>query len=279
MKENELETQQASESDMTKYFSGEKLYGDDFNIEQLKGWYAKEEEGYSSMGSADRENYQYEYHALNRRVLFSHLPNRIFENVLGFGSAYGDELLPILNQTKNITILEPSGLLTNTDLNGIPLKYVKPTIDGKMIFKDSEFDLIISSAALHHVANVSKIISEFYRVLRPGGFVLIREPVVTQGDWRSPRKGLTPCERGIPIDLFDSMITSTGFEIFKRTKYDFPLTKRLKVFSKQPIYNSNLAVSIDKLFSFMFQWNSHYHPTRYWQKFQPASVAYVLRRK
>ena len=263
---------------MTPYFSGQKLYGDDFNLDQLKEWYDKEEEGYSSMGAADRENYQYEYHALNKRLLFSHLTSKTFENVLGFGSAYGDELLPILDQIKNITILEPSGLLTNTDLNGIPLKYVKPSIDGNMIFQDSEFDLIISSASLHHVANVSKIISEFYRCLKPGGFVLIREPVVTQGDWRTPRKGLTPCERGVPIKLFDSIVGKAGFQIYKRIKYDFPLTKRLKIFTRKPIYNSNLAVTIDQLFSFFFQWNYHYHPTWGWQKIQPASVAYVLRK-
>jgi SAM-dependent methyltransferase len=262
-----------SETDMTPYFSGKKLYGDDFTLEQLRAWYDKEEEGYSSMGSSDRENYQYEYHALNKRLLFKHLPARTFDNILGFGSAYGDELLPILHRVKNITILEPSGLLTNKDLNGIPLKYVKPTISGDMIFQDSEFDLIISSAALHHVANVSKIINEFYRCLKPGGFVLIR---VTQGDWRSPRRGLTPCERGVPIELFDDMIKKAGFKIYKRTKYDFPLTKRLKVLSNKPVYNSDLAVTIDQLFTFLFRWNSHYHPTKAWQKLQPASVAYVL---
>lgn len=263
---------------MTPFFSGEKLYGDDFNLSQLQKWYEKEEEGYSSMGAADRKNYRYEYHGLNKAHLFRYLPSDNFDHALGFGSAYGDEFLPISDRIKKITILEPSGLLTNVELNGIPLHYVKPTIDGNMVFPDNHFDLIMCSAALHHVANVSKIIMEFFRCAKPGGYVLIREPVVTQGDWRFKRIGLTPCERGIPIKLFDNMIKTAGFQIAQRTKYDFPLTKRLKYFTSRPVFNSSIIVSVDRLFSLLFGWNSHYHPTRLLQKLQPASVAYVLRK-
>jgi SAM-dependent methyltransferase len=264
--------------DMAPYFSGQKLYGDDFTIEQLKEWYEKEEEGYSSMGASDKQTYRYEYHALNKRLLYNHLPRGSFENVLGFGSAYGDEFLPILPQIKKLTIIEPSGLLVKKDLNGVPLNYVKPEVDGTMPFADDVFDLIMCSAALHHVANVSKIVSEFYRCTRPGGYVLIREPVVSQGDWRFPRKGLTPCERGIPITIFDTIIETAGFDVVKRTRYDFPITKRLKYVLNRPVFNSDIAMSIDLIFSFIFRWNYHYHPVRPWQKIQPASTAYVLKK-
>jgi SAM-dependent methyltransferase len=158
------------------------------------------------------------------------------------------------------------------------MTYVKPRVDGKMDFPDAEFDLIMSSAALHHVANVSTVVSEFARCLKPGGYVLIREPVVTQGDWRKPRRGLTTCERGIPLPVFDKMIASAGLEVVRRIRYDFPLTKRLRPLLGKPVFNSRFAVSVDAFFSRLFSWRLHYHPANAWQKIQPASIGYILRR-
>jgi ubiquinone/menaquinone biosynthesis C-methylase UbiE len=43
-------------------------------------------------------------------------------------------------------------------------------------FHDSCFDCIIMVDALHHVANQSATVSELWRVLKPGGIILIEEP-------------------------------------------------------------------------------------------------------
>lgn len=45
-------------------------------------------------------------------------------------------------------------------------------------FPENHFDFVVSSAVLHHAANVVQVLREVKRVLKPGGqFVAIREPV------------------------------------------------------------------------------------------------------
>ena len=38
---------------MKKYFDGEKLYGDDFNLEQISKWHQEEAEGYANLESRE----------------------------------------------------------------------------------------------------------------------------------------------------------------------------------------------------------------------------------
>lgn len=158
---------------MNKYLNGDKLFGDDFNISQILEWYKDEEEGYSNLGAKDKDCYTYGYHALNKSHGFDFLSSDNFQNVLGFGSAYGDEFTPILNQIQQITILEPSDVFKNTSIRGIPVKYVKPSPDGSIPFENNTFDLITCFGVLHHIPNVSKVLSELYRVLKPNGYLLV----------------------------------------------------------------------------------------------------------
>ena len=51
--------------DLSAYFSGEQLYGDDFAIEQIREWYTDEVEGYANLGAKEKDSYFYKYHRLN----------------------------------------------------------------------------------------------------------------------------------------------------------------------------------------------------------------------
>jgi SAM-dependent methyltransferase len=64
----------------------------------------------------------------------------------------------------DLAALFPLGSFLKSDLNNPPLK-------------DSSFDLVIASAALHHAYDLSLSISHIARLLKPGGFFLaISEP-------------------------------------------------------------------------------------------------------
>ena len=68
---------------MSAYFSGEKLYGDDFDQIAIQRWFADEAEGYADLGAKDRESYRYGYHALNWLHGFRHLDrNRRFSRAM-----------------------------------------------------------------------------------------------------------------------------------------------------------------------------------------------------
>lgn len=262
-----------------EYFLGTKLYGDDFNPDQIKAWYEDEAEGYANLGAKDAQSYRYVYHAVNIRHGYRHLPSRQFHHALGLGSAYGDEFNPVISRIQKITIIEPSDAFNaKTDINGVPVQYVKPDVGGTLPFPDAIFDLVTCFDVLHHIPNVSHIVGEIFRCLQPGGFALVREPIVSMGDWSKPRTGLTKHERGIPLALLQNMLNRTGFEVSAHTFCFFTLTPRIGRLLRIGCYNSPFMTRVDALFSRLMAWNIRYHATSVLQKFRPAEIFYVLRK-
>lgn len=265
------------------FLSGEKLYGDDFSIDQINEWYKAEEEGYAAIVKKKSENskvdYKYVYNSMNIVFGFKYLEkNKKFKNVLGFGSAFGHEFFPIINQIDKLTIIEPSEYLVSETLGHLKPNYVKPNIGGKLPFDDNSFDLITCFSALHHIPNVGFVLSELTRVLQPEGIIIIREPIRTMGDWRYPRNGLTKNERGIPYQYFDAFFSKNNFEVIKRTFCDSNFAYQIisKIF---PIKRDTIFYQrFDKLISRLFSFNIRYHAKNNFQKLAPASVFYVLKK-
>jgi SAM-dependent methyltransferase len=267
------------EEGMEVYFSGRKLYGNDFSQDQIDAWFADEADGYFDLTQSDGNgDYAYGYHALNRKHGFSRLPQKRFAHVLGVGSAYGEELEPILAYSDRISILEPSDGFKSTELNGVPVNYVKPVASGDIPFDPNSLDLITCLGVLHHIPNVSKVVSEFYRVLKPGGYVLLREPIISMGDWRKPRAGLTKRERGIPLPVLRDFVEQSGFRVASERKCMFSLTSRLRHAVSGPVFNNAVIVSLDAVLSALPIWPKVYHARNALQKLRPTSVYYVLQK-
>lgn len=261
------------------YLSGEALYGDDFDSSQVDQWHAEEREGYAELGANDKLRYKYAYHAWNELHAFRHLPpDRTFKNVLGFGAAYGDEFLPIASRIEAITIVDPSAAFKQEAVCGIPARYVAPESDGRLALADGAFDLITAIGVLHHIPNVSSVVRELTRTLGRDGHLIIREPIVSMGDWRKPRPHLTRHERGIPLEILKSIVRSNGLDIVRITLCGFrPVQRAFAVFRDDPC-NSRLAVSIDAAACRLLSWNVHYHARSFFQKLRPTSAFLVARK-
>jgi len=54
-------------------------------------------------------------------------------------------------------------------------------------FETAAFDLVVCALALLHVADIAPVVAEFFRVLKPGGHVLITDfhPNVVAEGWRT----------------------------------------------------------------------------------------------
>ncbi len=65
------------------------------------------------------------YHAINYKYGFKFLRHKKFSNVLGFGSAYGDEFKPILNKIESVTIVESSDVFIGKEISGFPISYIR----------------------------------------------------------------------------------------------------------------------------------------------------------
>jgi SAM-dependent methyltransferase len=267
---------------MDKYFSGAALYGNDFNKTQIQQWYDEETEAYADLGSKDEKNYNYGYDPLNVLHGFSYLKDKKFENVLGMGAAWGHEFYPIIDKISNLFIIEPSDNLRSENIKHLKPVYAKPTVEGKIEYPDNYFDLVTCFGTLHHIPNALFVLQELYRVTKPGGYLLIREPVISMGDWNKPRKGLTRNERGIPLNLFRDTFNQLNAKIINEALC-FSMTaffqRTWSKFFKTPIYTFKSYIWFDKWFSKMLAPNLHYHATKKLQRIAPQSVFYVVQKQ
>jgi SAM-dependent methyltransferase len=99
-------------------------------------------------------------------------------------------------------VLHLGGGTTSPDLKGwvnadiLPYKSVDVVGDGRCLpFPDQSFDLIVSNSMLEHIAEYQTVISECYRVLKPGGYIWMCVPQVcgrhhTYDYWRWTLPGL-----------------------------------------------------------------------------------------
>jgi len=259
------------------YLKGTKLYGDDFSEAEIKAWYESEKQGYHDIYEKDYVRPPYGYHLFNNQFGFDLLPVKRLHHTLGFGAGNGDELQAVINKCDQITILDPTDSYVSKKVGSTSISYARPQTNGKLMFNNNTFDLICCFSALHHVPNVSFVLKEFYRCLTPGGHLILREPVISMGNWRKPRKGLTRNERGIPIRLFDEAISRTGFKVINRKHVLFSLLPRLaKLLKVKDPYNHSFFISADRLLCHLTKWNKNYHATSSLQKIRPVAMAYVL---
>lgn len=268
----------------SRFLSGEALYGDAFTPREIEEWFEDERDGYARLGdnlnTATDRSTGYKYHALNIRHGFRHLPDTMDNlKVLGMGSAFGDEFLPLVGSIRDLTIIEPSDELRSDFIGTLPPTYVKPTANGVLPFPDATFDLTLCFGTLHHIPNVTSVIQEMARVTRPGGFLLTREPIISMGDWTQNRPGLTKRERGIPLEYLTDTIKQSNFSICSQTLCCFPLIPKLAKRVTDAPYNSSIVTRVDAWASRAFARNYRYHALNRRHKFRPTSVFIVGRKQ
>ena len=260
--------------------SGRTLWGDDLDASGIAAWYADEAEAYARLGAGDRSSYRYRYHEWNRLHGFDRLPpDARYEHALGFGSAYGDELEPLAGRIGRVTLVDPSEAFDVERIAGAPVTRVAPVPSGDLALADASVDLATCFGVLHHVPNVSHVLAEIGRTLRPGAPLLLREPIVSMGDWRVARRGLTSRERGIPRTLLERAIEAAGLEIEHSAPCGFSLTTRLFKPLVGDAFDSRIAVRADAVLARLFEPNLTYHASSTLRKLRPTSLWVIARRR
>lgn len=255
--------------------NGVKILGDDYTLDEIQQWFEDEAQGYADIVPESHKDNFDEYKNVTYRYLFQYIKNINFVNALIYGGGYGTEILPILEQLNNIIILEPGNKFKRDYIGNKRVKYIFPTPSGNMMFGDKTFDLITCLGVLHHVPNVSFILSEFYRVLNVNGYVLIREPITSMHIFeKRRRKGATARERGIPLTPFQAIIKRIGFIVERECVHGFaPITKL-----PPGVKFSKPMMILDEILCKAFLWNYTYNEYSFIKKFRPTSVSYVLRK-
>jgi SAM-dependent methyltransferase len=261
------------------YFSGKKLYGDDFSLEQIQEWYRQESEAYAQLYGIKSQKQTYNHH-VNNMYGYKYLKKiSVFDNVLGLGSSWGYEFLPVIDKVKELHIIESSLQTRSKKLGALTPAYHTPNESGVINFPDNSFDLITVFSTLHHIPNVTFVLGELFRVLKPGGYLLLKEPVISMGDWRKKRDGLTVNERGIPEKIFDKAIENSSVYVVQKHYFACMTSFFLRISKNHCFFKSRPYYMIDKYLSKLFTFNIRYHPATKLQRIAPQSVFYVLRKQ
>ena len=86
------------------------------------------------------------------------------------------ELLKLDNNNVFCTDIDTWGLYKEPK-ETLPYQF-KYIIDDKLNYDDNQFDLVSCTLTLHHIKNLNFFIKEIYRILKPGGHLLIVEHAV-----------------------------------------------------------------------------------------------------
>lgn len=272
---------QLNEPSVPDELLGKKLYGNNYDFDQLAEWYADEENGYFDLTNEEHLYYgEYVYDQKAGTPFHARkLPKKIYPICVALGCARGDDIISLNRSIGRVIAIEPTKAWWRNDIFGIPAEYVGPNISGKIELEDDSVDLVVAFGCLHHVANVEYVISEMSRVLKPNGWMAIREPIISMGDFRGNRVGLTKRERGIPVHLMEHFLTKTGMNVVHRSYCSF--NPFILIFHKLGIWVpfNYLSITIfDWILSEMTAFNVRYWRPKFWQKFAPASAAFIAQK-
>lgn len=260
----------------TRLMSGDHIFGDDFVPTSIDRWFEDEKSAsYACYEGVDTTQYD----ALNWIHAFRRVKHRKFENCLAIGVADGKDVEPLAHQVGRFFCVEPEEKWWRPIIGGKPAYYRAPNANGSLdTFHDGFFDLSIAIGCLHHIPNVSHIISEMGRTTASGGYLIVREPVTMMGDWRFPRPNMTTRERGLPPRPLLQAVKRAGFKPESIVYFDCPLVARGGAKLGVKPFNSTAFVLLDWLLCRALRWNMHYRPRSTLQKVAPSSVFIVARK-
>ena len=266
-----------SDDEIERALRGEIIYGDNFPPDRVAVWYEEEERGYFDV-STEKGGHTQTYRSSDALHFFR--GREIGGDLLAVGAADGSDFLSVAEKINEFHFIEISEEFWRSEVGGKPAFYSKPSIMGEMSYEDARFDVGAFFSVLHHVPNVSFALKEMHRVLKPGGLLLLREPVVSMGDWRTGRPGLTKNERGIPQACLETAVYEAGFEIEMKRPFIHPLVRRVsESLGFLTPYNHTLPSLLDMWISQIPIGSHVYHPQNVWQKLRPQGVAMILRKE
>ena len=265
---------------------GTKLAGDDFDDKQLERWFTEEKEAFFEVDAGNSEEdpwYLYMYFVneiLGFNLVYRHLS--LIKNILVLGPGAGKEIdnFAKKNPSSVIHFLEASKNFQSILQKKFPNSLIySPKFNGDIDIINEEIDVTCAFSVLHHIPNVSKVLKEIGRVTRSGGFLLVREPCSSMGNWNAPRSA-TPNERGISRQLMTKYAKDAGFEMVITPKAIIfePINKFLIKTIGYKCIPFHLLYLIDRIISSALKINDHYWRDSIFKKFGPSSYFYVFKK-
>ena len=147
---------------------------------------------------------------------------------LEFGAGTGVTSFILKDSLKEITLMDNSSEMVKVMNNKIKISKVKnlKTLNfnlEKAELKDKKFDFIFNQMVLHHITDIENIITKFYNLLNPGGFLAIADLYIEDGSFHG--EGFTGHNGFDPAEL-SSLLLKSGFENISHRKC-FVINKKI----------------------------------------------------
>jgi len=133
---------------------------------------------------------------------------------LEFGAGTGVTSFILKDFLKEITLMDNSTEMVKVMNNKIKTSRVEnlKTLNFNLEqddFKDAKFDFIFNQMVLHHITDIKNIITKFYNLLNPGGFLAIADLYTEDGSFHGEgfagHKGFDPAE-------LSGLLLKSGFQ-------------------------------------------------------------------
>jgi ubiquinone/menaquinone biosynthesis C-methylase UbiE len=155
--------------------------------------------------------------AINESLLATYLTKKMGRTILDAGCGPG-AMLPSLQKF---------GKTIGIDVSEDALKYARKRGTArkgdimKLAFKDKSFDAVVCLDVLYHmwVKDEQKALSEFHRVLKKGGILVLREPAYNWMRGNEDRGSMTA--RRFSKSVMEEKLIESGFTIEKMTYANF----------------------------------------------------------
>lgn len=158
------------------------------------------------------------------------LANLTFSSALDVGTGTGRHALKLAQSSCHVVGVDQSPEMLavarrKANQANLPINLVRASLDAALPFASQQFDFLICALVLTHVAELAEVMREFYRVICPGGYVLITDfhpDAVLKLGWRTScgvQPGVTftlPNQPYTRSDYLDA-ITGAGFTLTKVT--------------------------------------------------------------
>ncbi len=258
--------------------------GDDYSASQIQEWYL-EEEGYSdkfTSGRAPRFERLYEvcddYYAFNR-----HFKPTKESRVLSFGCAEGNDLERFYARYGfELFGIDASASLIEVFKRKFPKGIVrKANILGQIDFDDNYFDYVTALAVLHHIPNVTYVLGELARVLKPNGTIIIKESISTMRPKGRVliKEGLSPRERGCSKEFYLDRFERYGLFLVDVKYAGFPPLTFLAYKTGMAGRVPHIMFGADFVLSQVMGRYASYQRETLLQRCMPGSAYFVCRKK
>lgn len=266
--------------------SGTNLFGEELSKSELEIWFKQEENAfYETSGNSATTDPWYAYiRYVNRKLGYKTISNLLHQpaEVITLGPGDGTELNDLIESfnVSRIHCVEASIEFQKTlKRNFHNSVIIQPRHTGDIDIPDNSTNLFLAYSVLHHIPNVSKVISEASRVLEKNGILIIREPCSSMGMWGTNRSA-TPNERGIPKRLIMEYCDRYGLEVIGKPIPILlePINKLLKKTIGYKFISFYFIYLLDRVMSSLVSINDHYWRDTAIKKIGPSSYFYIFKK-